>query len=41
MNVLVAQFVRIYASDAAYTAALLLAFGLVGTAIGVWFRAVA
>ena len=36
MNALAGRFVRIYGSDAAFTAAILLALGLFGMTTGLW-----
>jgi hypothetical protein len=37
MNAIIRQFVRMYHSDGAFTAAVLLAFGMLGTTTGMWF----
>ena len=36
MNAVISQFVRVYVSDSAYTAAVLLAFGLIGATTGLY-----
>ena len=41
MAVFASQFSRIYVSDGAFTAGLLLALGLLGTTTGLWLRVMA
>jgi hypothetical protein len=36
MGAIAIHFIRIYVSDASYTAAILLAFGLLGATTGMW-----